>query len=90
MQRKSSNNNKYLSFYLSYKKSFFVQKHSLKKVVYTKERLYLKWNEHHLKLWFISHAAFLSDTGLIIKIFQIMTTTTNAKKVRQYTKIDFL
>ena len=49
MQRKSSNNNKYLSFYLSYKKSFFVQKHSLKKVVYTKERLYLKWNEHHLK-----------------------------------------
>ena len=49
MQRKSSNNNKYLSFYLSYKKSYFLQKHNLKKVVYTKERLYLKWNEHHLK-----------------------------------------
>ena len=50
MQRKSSNNNKYLCFYFSYKKSFFGRKHSLKKVVFTKELLYLRWNKHHLKL----------------------------------------
>ena len=50
MQRKSSNNNKYLCFYLSYKKSYFARKHSLKKVVYTKKLLYLRWNKHHLKL----------------------------------------
>ena len=50
MQRKSSNNNKYLCFYLSYKKSFFDRKHSLKKIVYTKKLLHLRWNEHRLKL----------------------------------------
>ena len=69
------------AFTFHIKNHFFVQKHSLKKVVYTKERLYLRWNEHHLKLMV---------TGLAIKIFQIMTMTTNAKKVRQYRKIDLL
>ena len=60
MQRKSSNNNKYLCFYFHIKNHFFVPKHSLKKVVYAKKRLYLRWNEHHLKLmtYIISSVSF--------------------------------
>ena len=38
------------AFTFRIKNQFLVQKHSLNKVFYTKERLYLRWNEHHLKL----------------------------------------
>ena len=78
------------AFTFHIKNHFFVQKHSLKKVVHTKERLYLRWNEHHLKLMVYITSGVSFWYRPYYENVSNYDNDNKCQKVRQYIKIDFL